>query len=262
MIEDGVTLDMIDRWWRKTKHIPIRSSLKRTSKKVILSQRQQRAVKRAGQRALVRWRRQEASKRLGLKSLLQKEWAFEKDGIISGEELVAILCSISRKDKFALSSKENEEMAEQRLDYLDYLESEVEVIEEKVEAKEEEDGEGVDYSNDEAVLDYIREKERNKRGISSQVWTAASIALLLRARSQAELRRREWEEWAVERHGSLQAAYSNPRVKVPKVEELLVEEWGQLKPTQAGMSAYSLHSYLKRFDNLKAELVGAQEEVS
>ena len=182
-IEDGVTLDMIDRWWRKTKHIPIRSSLKRTSKKVILSQRQQRAVKRAGQRALVRWRRQEASKRLGLKSLLQKEWAFEKDGILSGEEVVAILCSISRKDKFALSSKENEEMAEQRLDYLDYLESEVEVIEEKVKAKavetqenktqeadEEEDGEGVDYSNDEAVLDYIREKERNKRGISSQVW--------------------------------------------------------------------------------------------
>ena len=50
-------------------------------------------------------------------------------------------------------------------------------------------------------------------------------------------------------------------MKVPKVEELLVEEWGQLKPTQAGMSAYSLHSYLKRFDNLKAELVGAQEEV-
>ena len=59
------------------------------------------------------------------------------------------------------------------------------------------------------------------------MWTAASIALLLRARSQAELRRKEWEEWAVERHGSLQAAYSNPRVKVPKVEELLVEEWGE-----------------------------------
>ena len=65
----------------------------------------------------------------------------------------------------------------------------------------------------------------------------------------------------MERHGSLQAAYSNPRVKVPKVEELLVEEWGQLKPTQAGMSAYSLNSYLKRFDTLKAELVGAQDEV-
>merc|ERR1712190_179731 len=100
-------------------------------------------------------RRQEASKRLGLKSLLRKEWAVEKDGSLSGEELVAVLCSISRKEKFALSSKENEEMAEQRLDYLDYLESEVEVIEEKVKAKavetqenktqeadEEDDGEG------------------------------------------------------------------------------------------------------------------------
>ena len=50
-------------------------------------------------------------------------------------------------------------------------------------------------------------------------------------------------------------------MKEPKVDELLVEEWGQLKPTQAGMSAYSLHSYLKRFDTLKAELVRAQEEV-
>ena len=44
-----------------------------------------------------------------------------------------------------------------------------------------------------------------------QVWSAASLSLLLRAREQAELRRREWEEWAVERWGSLQAAYSNPR---------------------------------------------------
>merc|ERR1719288_232889 len=115
-----------------------------------------------------------------------------------------------------LANKEDEGMREQRQDYLDYLETEVEVIEEKVkvsvekeeqkleEREDEEEGEEPDYSNDEAVLDYIREKERNKRGISSQVWTAASIALLLRARSQAELRRREWEEWAVERHGSLQ----------------------------------------------------------
>ena len=131
----------------------------------------------------MRWRKQEGGRRIGLKKFLEKEWTNQKQGLLSGEELVAILCSISRKDKFALSSKENEEMAEQRLDYLDYLESEVEVIEEKVKAKavetqenktqeadEEEDGEGVDYSNDEAVLDYIREKERNKRGISSQVW--------------------------------------------------------------------------------------------
>ena len=272
-VEEGVTLDMVDRWWRKTKHLTVRSSLKRSSKKVTLSQRQQEAVRRAGKRALVRWRRQEGGRRLGLRNLLQKEWSNQRQGLLSGEQLVAILCSINRKEKTEVAKKEDEEMREQRQDYLDYLETEVEVIEEKVKAKveteeqkvqegeNEDECEEADYSNDEAVLNYIREKERNKRGISSQVWTAASIALLLRARSQAQLRRKEWEEWAVERHGSLQAAYSNPRVKVPKVEELLVEEWGGLKPTQAGMSAYSLHSYLKRFDTLKAELVGAQEEV-
>ena len=58
------------------------------------------------------------------------------------------------------------------------------------------------------------EIEKNKRFVQSwlegklslpQVWTAASISLLLRARSQAQLRRKEWEEWAVERHGSLRS---------------------------------------------------------
>ena len=58
-MEEGVTLDMVDRWWRKTKNLTVRSSLKRSSKKVTLSQRQQEAVRRAGKRALVRWRRQE-----------------------------------------------------------------------------------------------------------------------------------------------------------------------------------------------------------
>ena len=78
-----------------------------------------------------------------------------------------------------------------------------------------------------------------------QVWSSSALVLLLRAREQARLRRQEWEDWAVEKHGSLQAAYSNPRVKVPKLEELLVEEWGCLRPHQAGMSAYSLHGYLR-----------------
>ena len=180
-VEEGVTLDMIDRWWRKTKHLPVRSSLKRTLKKVVLSQRQHEAVRQAGRRALVRWRRQEGGRRLGLRTLLQKEWVSQKQGPLSGEELVAILCSISRREKIEVSKREDEEMKEQRQDYLDYLETEVEVIEEKVKVKveteeqklqegeNEEEGEEADYSTDEAVLDYIREKERNKRGISSQV---------------------------------------------------------------------------------------------
>ena len=179
-VDEGVSLDMVDRWWRKTKHLPVRSSLKRSCKKVVLSQRQHEAVRRAGKRAVVRWRRQEGGRRLGLRTLLQKEWASQKQGLLSAEELVAILCSISRKEKVEVAKKEDEEMKEQRQDYLDYLETEVEVIEEKVkkvetveqkmqEYENEEEGEEADYSNDEAVLDYIREKERNKRGISSQV---------------------------------------------------------------------------------------------
>ena len=32
---------------------------------------------------------------------------------------------------------------------------------------------------------------------------------------------------------------------MPKLEELLVEEWGSLRPHQAGMSAYSLQTYLR-----------------
>ena len=179
-VEEGVTLDMVDRWWRKTKHLPVRSSLKRTSKKVILSQRRRDAVRRAGRRALVRWRKQEGGRRIGLRKFLEKEWTNQRQGYLSGEELVAILCSIGRREKMEFVNKEDEEMREQRQDYLDYLETEVEVIEEKVkvnvekeeqklEEEDEEEGEEADYSNDEAVLNYIREKERNKRGISSQV---------------------------------------------------------------------------------------------
>ena len=90
--------------------------------------------------------------------------------------------------------------------------------------KEEPEEEQPDYTLDEAVLDYIRE-EKHKRGTGGQVrgrirfvlscinpicqvWTAPALLLLLRAREQARLRRQEWEDWAVERHGSLQAAYS------------------------------------------------------
>ena len=180
-MEEGVTLDMVDRWWRKTKHLPVRSSLKRTPKKMILSRRRHEAVRRAGRRALVRWRRQEGGRRIGLRNFLEKEWSNQRQGFLSGEKLVAILCNISRKEKREIAKKEDEEMREQRQDYLDYLETEVEVIEEKAkvnvvteeqkleEGEDEEGGEEADYSNDEAVLNYIREKERNKRGISSQV---------------------------------------------------------------------------------------------
>ena len=129
----------------------------------------------------MRWRKQEGGRRIGLRKFLEKEWTNQRQGFLTGDELVAILCSIGRREKMELANKEDEEMREQRQDYLDYLETEVEVIEEKVkvsvekeeqkleEREDEEEGEEPDYSNDEAVLNYIREKERNKRGISSQV---------------------------------------------------------------------------------------------
>merc|ERR1712013_452987 len=47
---------------------------------------------------------------------------------------------------------------------------------------------------------------------------------------------------------------------VPKVEELLVEEWARLRPNQAGISAWTLNSHLKKFDNLKRQLTEDQEE--
>ena len=79
-------------------------------------------------------------------------------------------------------------------------------------------------------------------------------------REIAKMRRADWESWAVSKHGSLHAAYSNPRVRVPKVEELLVEEWARLRPNQAGISAWTLNSHLKKFDNLKRQLTEDQEE--
>ena len=59
---------------------------------------------------------------------------------------------------------------------------------------------------------------------------------------------------AVSKHGTLHAAYSNPRLRV------LLEEWGRLRPNQAGISAWTLNSHLKKFDNLKRQLVEDQEE--
>ena len=44
-----------------------------------------------------------------------------------------------------------------------------------------------------------------------QVWGARAMAALLKARVAAHRRRQEWEDWAVRKHGSLQAACSNPR---------------------------------------------------
>jgi len=219
-----------------------------------------------GERAGVRWRRG-GRRRGSIRSALEKEWG--KRGGVRGSEVVATLSALGRRERKEEARREEEEMEEMRRDYLDYLDSEAMVVveeereqEEQVveEEEQEEEEEEADYSQDEAVLGYIREKEKHKRGASGQVWQSASIAILLRAREQARVRREEWEEWAVERHGSLQAAYSNPRVKVPKLEELLVEEWSVLRPHQAGMSAYSLHSYLRRFDTLKAELLEGQLE--
>lgn len=95
---------------------------------------------------------------------------------------------------------------------------------------------------------------------SAVVWSSGSLAVLLRARELALTRREEWERWAVDKHGSLSSACSNPRVKVPKLEDLLVEEWATLRPNQAGISAWTLNSHLKKFENLKTQLVTEQAE--
>ena len=84
--------------------------------------------------------------------------------------------------------------------------------------------------------------------------------MLLKARDRARRRRTAWEAWAVEKHGSLQAAFSNPRVKAPKLEDLLVEEWDRMKPNQTGISAWTLKSYINKFEVLKQDLVDMQQQ--
>ena len=36
------------------------------------------------------------------------------------------------------------------------------------------------------------------------------------------------------------------RVKVPKLEDLLVEEWSLARPNQAGISAWTLNTYIRQ----------------
>ena len=92
------------------------------------------------------------------------------------------------------------------------------------------------------------------------MWGSSSLTFLLKARTLALARRDKWEKWAVAKHGSLQVAVSNPRIKVPKVEELLMEEWSQLRPNMSGISAWTLNSYLKKFDGVKRTLIEEQQE--
>ena len=84
-----------------------------------------------------------------------------------------------------------------------------------------------DYDRDEDVIEFIREKEGGRK-VANLVRSSSSLSILLKAREIARLRRTDWESSAVSKHGSLHAAYSNPRVRVPQVEELLVEEWCRL----------------------------------
>ena len=152
------------------------------------------------------------------------------------------------------------------IEYNEFLENEADVetqvyvdaLEEKVMNREPIDDE-VDYNLDTNVLNYIREKEGGKKS-GAPVWGSSSLSYLLRARQLALVRRDKWERWAVAKHGSLQVAVSNPRVKVPKVEELLMEEWSQLRPNMSGISAWTLNSYLKKFDGIKKQLIEEQEE--
>ena len=84
---------------------------------------------------------------------------------------------------------------------------------------------------------------REGRKVPNIVWSSSSSVHTAEGQgdSQAE------ESWAVSKHGTLHAAYSNPRVGVPKVEE-----WGRLRPSQAGISAWTL--------SLKRQLLDEQLE--
>ena len=274
--KEEVTFDMetISRWYRKTRNIPecpvkiIRRLV--TNPRLYWSNERLESLSLAARKALRRWGRfsREKKRKWSLLQLMQMEYKrIEPECTLSVGEIAGKLVSVERRRRAREAKRESSEILEITQEYLQFLDSEVEVEtlepvkEEHVDdIEKDESGNSTDFNNDDVVLQYIREKEGNKKTQHSLVWNYTAVGQLLQARALAKGRRQEWEAWAVRKHGTLQTAYSNPRVKVPKLDELLVEEWGKIRPNQADLSAWTLTSYLRKFDNLKKTLIEEQEE--
>ena len=274
--DDNVSFNKIGRWLKRVNNIGTtknfykrRPRLMTNNLRLFWSNEKIEVLRRSNVVALDKWRFIKHRKYSSLKTLIVKEFkqriSLEPSNLTSGQ-ILGKLSQINRGGRSRLARLETREWNRHVIEYNEFLENEADVetqvyvdaLEEKVMNREPIDDE-VDYNLDTNVLNYIREKEGGKKS-GAPVWGSSSLSYLLRARQLALVRRDKWERWAVAKHGSLQVAVSNPRVKVPKVEELLMEEWSQLRPNMSGISAWTLNSYLKKFDGIKKQLIEEQEE--
>ena len=274
--DDNVSFNKIGRWLQRVNNI---GSVKKIDKRrprlvtnnlrLFWSDEKIEILKQSNLVAFDKWRFGKNRKYMNLKSLIVDEFKSRiasGPSILSSSKILGKLSQIQRVGRFRLAIAESREWNRYVNEYNEFLENEADIeteeyvdsVAEKVVKREFLDGE-VDYNIDANVLDYIREKEGGKKS-AAPVWGSSSLYFLLKARTLALARRDKWEKWAVAKHGSLQVAVSNPRVKVPKVEELLMEEWSQLRPNMSGISAWTLNSYLKKFDGVKRTLIEDQEE--
>ena len=273
--DDNVSFNKIGRWLKRVNNIGSVKKFERRPRlvtnnlRLFWSNEKVEILKQSNLVAFDKWRFAKHRKYANLKNLIVDEF---KSRITSGAsnlspgQILGKLSQIQRVGRSRLAIAESREWNKYVTEYNEFLENEADIeteeyvdsVAEKVVKREFLDGE-VDYNIDANVLDYIREKEGGKKS-AAPVWGSSSLYFLLKARTLALARRDKWEKWAVAKHGSLQVAVSNPRVKVPKVEELLMEEWSQLRPNMSGISAWTLNSYLKKFDGVKRTLIEDQEE--
>jgi len=272
--ETTLSLDVVGRWFRRVKNI--RRGLGSLGRRPRLIQKNPRLywslervelLRQARERGVVKWivgRRRKSS----VGEMVVREFRKVMGEVgkrVSDRQILGKLAQIQKREMVSLCREEDKMWEELVKDYNEYLVSEenIETIEfmdiSEVATKHHSEDGLPDYSRDEDVIDFIREKEGGRK-VANLVWSSSSLSILLKAREIARLRRADWESWAVSKHGTLHAAYSNPRVRVPKMEELLVEEWGRLRPNQSGISAWTLNSHLKKFDNLKRQLMDDQLE--
>ena len=275
--EDNISFSRVSRWNSKVHRISVHHPLVSRRPRIVTknlrlfwSQERIRMLKQANKTAFSRWRYSRNRRYHQLREMIVSEFR-KMIGVghnLLSSQILGKLAQVQRREKSGLVQSENREWSRLVLEYKQFLvtEAEVETVEETVDDHEErlEDDikteTGLDYNNDDTVLQYIRDKEAGKKIPSANVWSSSSLQLLLKARSTSKKRRESWERWAVAKYGSLTAAVSNPRLKVPKIEELLVEEWSKMKPNQSGISAWTLNNHLKKFDALKKQLVDEQEE--
>ena len=274
--DETVSFNKIGRWWRKVRNVSRgkkilsrRPRFVSSNPRLFWSNEKIELLKQAKLTAFDIWFVKKNRKYSSFKTLIVREFQrllSPDSGSLTTGQILGKLAQIQRSDKFRVSRREDREWDKLVMEYHEFLmnEDDIETIEFVEESTEDvpvdvhEDGHP-DYNLDADVIEFIRDKEGGKK-MASNVWSSGALLVLLRARDSAQRRREKWEKWAIAKYGSLQSAYSNPRLKVPKLEELLVEEWSQLRPNQSGLSAWTLNGYLKKFDALKKQLIEEQEE--